>query len=105
MKCHVSMNPWGGGYAVYLYIDLEGTRTRLIRQPDGSDMEVQRGMVHNDIKPTFTLDEDDARNLIEALQREGVQPRQLTLVEGQYDAQGKHLADLQNILKTKGLMK
>lgn len=103
MGVAVQRQYFSGQYAVYVYREINGIR--YVQQANGPEFEVQRHSPNPNLKPTFLLDEEIATDLIEALQREGVQPKQLTLIEGQYDAQGKHLADLQNILKTRGFMK
>jgi hypothetical protein len=56
------------------------------------------------MKPTFFIRSSVATELIEALQKAGVQPKQLSKIEGQYEAQGKHLADMQAILRKRGLL-
>lgn len=92
------------GYAVYFYEEQPDGSTKY-RLSDGSYRVVPRGERVDRIEPTLIVDHgEEAQNLIEALQRSGVQPKQLTLIEGQHQAQSAHLADLQKILRKQGVM-
>jgi hypothetical protein len=103
VKVHIndSWSMWQ--YEVYLYRDIEGVGS-YFQQPDGTEILIKHYEMIQGIKPTFMLDRDTAPNLIEALQKSGVQPKQLTLVEGKYQAQSDHLKDLQQILRKQNVM-
>lgn len=90
-------------YEVFVCREVEG-HGFYVRQPDDTELFIPLGMYPASVKPTFILREEHAHELIEALQEKGVQPKQLTKIEGQYDAQGKHLSDLQAILKKQSIM-
>ena len=90
-------------YEVFVWHD-QGD-ARVFDQPDGQRL-VQRyeDPTAVELKPSFEISEYIVQNLIEALQKQGVQPKQLTLIEGKYEAQSAHLKDLQNLLKKQGYM-
>jgi hypothetical protein len=90
-------------YEVYLYREVEGIGS-YFQQPDGTEILIKHSQMISGIKPTFLIDRDTAPRLVEALQKVGVQPKELTKIEGQYEAQGKHLTDLQSILRKQGVM-
>jgi|CXWL01.1.fsa_nt_gi hypothetical protein len=92
-------------YEIFQLREIEGHGT-YVRQPDGSEVFVPIGVWPvQDVKPTFTIDYHSAQELVEALQKTGVKPKELTKIEGQFAAQSAHLADLQNIIRTRGIMK
>lgn len=88
------------------YIYEETVDGRIFHQPDGRRVVLQPGThdVEGTIKPMGSIPENIVHDLVEALQRIGVQPKQLSVIEGKYQAQSEHLADLQNILKTRKIM-
>ena len=102
MKVRVEHRFWQREYAVFVYrlIDEEHVE---VQKPDGHYERVHPG-ANYDLPPTFAIPEHLAQQLIEALQGVGVQPKQLTLIEGKYEAQSAHLHDLQNILRKQGYM-
>lgn len=105
MKVHLSEQFACHGWDVYLYRDL-GDDKKLIRLPDGKDKVIDSySIIPNDIPPTFFIDYPTAQELIAALQMKGVRPVEISKVEGKLESQSAHLADLQNILRARGIMK
>lgn len=49
-------------------------------------------------KPTYHIKDLVARELVTQLTKLGVKPVEQSKVEGQYEAQSKHLADLQRLV-------
>lgn len=90
-------------YDIFITQEIEG-QGRYFLQADGTKRFVARNTYPSDLAPTIRLDDYQAKELIEALQRSGLQPKQLTLIEGQYAAQSEHLKDLQKILRKQGVM-
>ena len=103
MKIAVQFRLEWYAYAVYRYCEVEG-RGREFGQPDGTRVLIQPGQYQADLKPTFLVPVDEAPDLIEQLQKSGVQPKVIARVEGQLEAQSAHLADLQKILRKQGVM-
>lgn len=104
MSVHVEHQWYRDRYAVYVYREIEGQCTQYV-QPDGSLLSVETGVMNENVKPTIVLDEPTIKQMMEAFQNIGVQPKQITLIEGKYEAQSQHLADLQNMLRCSGRMK
>lgn len=99
---HIEHQFMMGRYAVFVYYKRDGKR--FLRNADGSVTAYDSMGIGAVVPPTFTIPEGDAKDLIKALTEAGVRPVEISKVEGQYEAQGKHLADLQNIIRTKGMM-
>lgn len=57
-----------------------------------------RYVLNDAVKPTYHFEHDVARELVTALTKEGYKPADLGKVEGLYEAQSKHLTDLQRIV-------
>lgn len=93
------------GWDVYLYRDL-GDDKKILLLPDGQEKVIDScSILPNDITPTFFIDYPTAQELIAALQSKGVRPVEISKVEGKLESQTAHLADLQNILRARGIMK
>lgn len=89
-------------WEVFLY--RERGDAKEFMQPDGTLILADAGIYPSDLKPMFTLNQNTAQELISELQNAGVRPRELTKIEGQYQAQSAHLEDIRNILRTCGIM-
>lgn len=96
---------WRQEWEVFVYQEtVDGGRCFM--QPDGASIVLrEHTVVSADLKPMFTINQNVASELIEELQKAGVRPKELTKIEGQYQAQSAHLEDLRNILRTRGIMK
>lgn len=90
-------------WEVFLYRERGDAKEFL--QPGGALILVDSNYYNSDLKPMFTLNQHTAQELIAELQKAGVRPRELTKIEGKYEAQSEHLDDLRNILRTCGIMK
>ena len=102
MKVRVEHRFWQREYAVFVYRLIDDEHVE-VQKADGQYERLPPGAQH-DLAPTFAIHEHLAQELIEALQGVGVQPKQLTLIEGKYEAQSAHLKDLQAILRKQGYM-
>lgn len=85
---------------VYVFQDIDEDRFSVLSV--NGDLHTwtayDRGIFHEGIKPTYHLEHKVVLELVTALTKEGYKPADLGKVEGLYEAQSKHLTDLQRIV-------
>jgi hypothetical protein len=86
-------------YKVYVYQLLNENDIVVLKiGEDGLRSWVKYSQHIAEIPPTYEIDGRFARLIVDALIKErGVRPAEISKVEGLYEAQGKHLKDMQDI--------
>lgn len=92
-------------YNVYVYREVtEDTISLLSISPDGQhSWSVPEGRWLARLepnRPTYIISEGVARELVTQLTKLGVKPVEQSKIEGQHEAQGKHLLDTQKFIQT-----
>lgn len=87
-----------GRYAKALYIFRRTHDRKIVVQHGDTEDTYELG---TDIKPTLLLEPDLLQALADELQALNVKPKDAPKIEGLYEAQSKHLADLRFMLKLK----
>lgn len=93
-KVQLQLLPGRFDKALYIYRK-HGEQIEFIR-PDGKAEITSWG---TKIEPVLTLDEAMIHAMVEELTNSGYKPKDLGKVEGLYEAQSEHLADLRHLLK------
>src|SRR4051812_16605192 len=90
-------------YDVYVYREITpDTVSYLAISPEGIQnwsVPEERWLMHSEVvRPTYRIREDVARELVTQLTKLGVRPVDQSKIEGQYEAQSKHLADMRKLV-------
>ena len=105
-EVHAQYSMTSLGYDLVFYRKLPNGTREFLQFPDGPCIikSVPPNTFDDGVLPTVRLGMETIQNLVEAVQRSGVQPKAITKIEGQYQAQGEHLSDLRKILRKQGVM-
>jgi hypothetical protein len=105
MKVYVTENFASMELEVFVYRDVSDAYYEVLQiMPGGAKTWVRqdRNVMSSArvVNPTYLIDRNVARHLIVALAEHGVKVPDQSKVEGLYEAQTKHLVDLQKVLQT-----
>lgn len=102
IKVYVTEQFYTSEYFIYVYRHISDQETAVLRiHLDGTRSweRIPMGISTPTLAPTYQIERNIARLMVAEMTKQGLRPPDQSKVEGQYEAQGKHLEDLRAVLK------